>query len=67
MNYNLLGAKVKRVRKEMRLTQEEFAELLGLSVSFVGHIERGTRIPSLETIYRICQETGASADRLLGL
>ncbi len=67
MNYQLLGAKIKRVRKQMRMTQEQFAELIGISAAFVGHIERGTRIPSLETIYRICKATGASADRLLDL
>lgn len=67
MNYQLLGAKIRRLRRSMRLTQEQFAELIDVSASFVGHIERGTRIPSLETIYRICKAAGASADRLLGL
>lgn len=67
MNYKLMGAKIRRIRRGMRLTQEEFAEMIGVSTSFLGHIERGTRIPSVETIYRICKATGASADCLLGL
>lgn len=67
MNYKLMGAKIRRIRRGIGMTQEVFSEMVGISPAFLGHIERGTRIPSLETIYRICKATGASADRLLGL
>lgn len=67
INYRLMGAKIRRARRRMRLTQEALAERVDLSATFVGHIERGTRIPSLETIGRICKATGLSADYLLGL
>jgi len=34
-------------------------------MSFLGHIERGTRIMSLETFVNICGELGAGSDELL--
>ena len=65
VNYRLMGAKIRRARKRMGLSQESFAELLGLSAAFVGHIERGTRVASIDTLRRICKATGLSADNLL--
>ena len=37
------------------LTQEQLAELAEISLSFVGHIERGTRTISVETLARLCK------------
>jgi transcriptional regulator with XRE-family HTH domain len=37
----MLNDKVKSLRKEMNLTQEEFANRLGISRSYLGDIERG--------------------------
>ncbi|MBR4929740.1 MAG: helix-turn-helix transcriptional regulator [Bacteroidaceae bacterium] len=62
-----MGKKIRRKRREMDITQEQLAALVGISTSFVGHIERGTRVPSIETLYRICDALGVSADYLMGL
>lgn len=43
MDYRLLGARVQRARRINGLTQERLAEMAGISLSFMGHIERGTR------------------------
>lgn len=37
----------------------------GLSVSFYGHIERGGRVPSLETMARLAAALGVRVDDLL--
>jgi transcriptional regulator with XRE-family HTH domain len=37
----MLKDKVKESRKELQLTQEEFANKLGISRSYLGDIERG--------------------------
>jgi len=66
-DYLLLGSKIRTLRKERGLTQEELAELCEISMSFMGHIERGTRKMSLETFDRICRELQCSSDELLGL
>jgi len=40
MDYKSLGMRIRKRRKAMRMTQEELAKKLGLSLSFLGHIER---------------------------
>ena len=65
MNYKDLGARVKRLRRELNITQEQLAEKVGISTSFLGHIERGTRVASLETFVALCNALNVSADYLL--
>ena len=61
MDYRLLGARVQRARRINGLTQERLAEMAGISLSFMGHIERGTRKASVETLVAL----GVSTDALL--
>lgn len=65
MNYPALGQSIRMYRKKLRLTQEQLAELAGVSASFMGHIERGTRVASLETFVRICQALQVTPNDLL--
>lgn len=55
MNYTQMGNKVRKFRIEKNLTQETFAEELGISVSYVGLIERGQRQPSINILESIAQ------------
>lgn len=50
-----LGARIREERKKARLTQERFAEQVGLSVDYVGYIERGRQAPYLKTLERIAK------------
>lgn len=65
VDYKALGARIRRARKERGVTQERLGELCGISTAHVGHIERGTRIPSLDTFYRIASFLGVTTDELL--
>jgi transcriptional regulator with XRE-family HTH domain len=48
--------RIKELRKkELNLTQKQFADKLGLSENFVWQIEKGERIPSDRTISDICR------------
>jgi transcriptional regulator with XRE-family HTH domain len=67
MRYDVLGLKIKTRRKEMKLTQEDLAEKVGISASFMGHIERGSRVLSVDTLRKLCIVLDLSADALLGL
>lgn len=67
MDYAAMGKKIRRKRREMDITQAQLAELAGISTAFVGHIERGTRVLSVETMQRICKALAVSADYLMGL
>ncbi len=65
MDYKSLGMRIRKRRKAMRMTQEELARKLGLSLSFLGHIERGTRKASIETLVAIANELSLSVDYML--
>lgn len=41
------------IRKGLKLTQAEFAQALGVSYRYIGHIERGRRHPSLKLAAKI--------------
>ena len=65
MDYIALGKRIRMQRKLNRMTQEQVAERSGISLSFLGHIERGTRKASLETIVSICNVLKVSPGVLL--
>ena len=65
MDYKDLGKRIRSVRRKLSLTQEELAEKTGISASFIGHIERGTRVASLETLVLICNTLNVSPQYLL--
>jgi transcriptional regulator with XRE-family HTH domain len=44
------GCNLKFLRTKQNLTQQLLAEKTGLSVDFIGMIERGERAPSFETL-----------------
>lgn len=63
--YIELGGCVRTLRKARRWTQADLAGKAGISVSFLGHIERGTRKLSVETLVRLSSALGAPLDRLM--
>ena len=44
------GIRLKAIRLERKLTQEQFAELVGISVDFLSLIERGVNSPSFAVL-----------------
>jgi len=48
-----IGQRLQRRRKELDMTQEEFAEVLGINVNSIKYIEQGRRIPSLPMLLRL--------------
>jgi transcriptional regulator with XRE-family HTH domain len=65
VKYRLLGERIKKERLNRKLTQEKLAEMAGVSVAFLGQIERGDRKPSLETVVNISNALGVTMDILL--
>ena len=53
LDYGRVGMRIRQVRKVKGWSQDELARKCGISMSFLGHIERGTRIMSLETFVKI--------------
>lgn len=64
-DYGSIGNRIRQARKEKSWSQKTLAEKCGISPSFMGHIERGSRIMSLDTFVNLCEALGADADELL--
>ncbi len=65
LDYSKMGMRIRQIRKAKGWSQDDLAKKCGISMSFLGHIERGTRIMSLETFVNICMALEADADELL--
>ena len=50
-----MKTRFKELRKELKLTQSEFADKIGLSRSYINLIEMGSKIPAERTIKDICR------------
>lgn len=49
MELESIGRNICKFRLMRNLRQEDLAEMAGLSINYVGALERGEKIPSLET------------------
>ena len=65
MNTSSIGKRIRKYREAKGWRQEEFAEKIGLSVTYTGMIECGEKVPKLETFIMIANTLGVSADLLL--
>ncbi len=52
----LIGEAIRRYRKEANLTQEQLAELVNLNPKYIGEVERGEKIISIEALLRIAEK-----------
>lgn len=55
-----MNTRIKEIRKNLQLTQVEFATRLGLKQNSIAQIEMGLRNPSDQTITSICREFGVN-------
>ena len=62
-----MGKRIQTLRRLKGMTQAELAEKSNISLSFLGHIERGTRVLSVDTLVNICASLNCSADHLIGI
>lgn len=56
----LVGNNTARIRKEMKLTQEQLAERSGLSQQYISELETGKRNPTIVTIYELACALGVT-------
>ena len=57
--------KIRALRNEKRLTQEELAQKLNISRPMVAQLERGTKVPTLPLAARIAEVFNCSLEDLL--
>lgn len=65
IDYKSIGLRIRTVRLEKKLTQEQLAEAAGVGVTHISHIETGNSVPSLQVMVDIINALGCSADELL--
>lgn len=65
MNYDSIGKNIRTYRIKRKLRQEDLAEITDLSVTYIGMVERGEKIPALETFIKILNALEVSADIIL--
>lgn len=65
MELESIGKNIRKFRLARKLRQEELAEQTGLSTNYIGMIERGEKVPSLESFITISNALDVSADMLL--
>lgn len=58
------GRRIRAYRKLKGFTQESFSKELGVSVSIIGEIERGNRLPTGELLKKIGQALNISLEEL---
>ena len=63
-NYAKLGARIRKKRRELGLSQEMLAEKASLTKAHISHIETGKTVPSLKTLINIINTLECSADEL---
>lgn len=62
-----IGETIKKLRKEKEITQEEFAEILGVSCQSVSRWENSSCYPDIELIPTIASFFCISTDKLMGI
>lgn len=65
IDFNELGLRIKKRRRELNLKQNELSEMLGISNNYLSNIENGHSIPSLEVFSDICIKLKITPDLLL--
>lgn len=61
----LVASNLKRLRKKLGISQEDFAEKCGLHRTYIGAIERSERNITLQTLEKIAESLGVSPQDLL--
>jgi transcriptional regulator with XRE-family HTH domain len=65
IDYTALVERIRAERKRQGLTQEKLAELANISESFEGHIERGDRVLSIETLISLANALNISVEYVM--
>ena len=67
MGMEYFGDKLRALRMEKKLTQNDLAARLGIVGASVSSYEKNKQYPSVEVLIQLCQAFDVSADYLLGL
>jgi len=60
-----VGRRIRSVREILLLSQQDFAELCGLSTSFLSSVERGKKGIGIDSLSKICRVGQISSDYII--
>ena len=66
MDSELFCKRLKEIRAQRKMTQQDISEKTGIPSTSISHIEAGSRKPSLENFYKLIVVLNVSGDYLLG-
>lgn len=61
-----IGEKITQLRRHKNLSQQEFADQIGVSRTIVGNYERNINTPSIEVLLKIAKALDVNIDFLVG-
>ncbi|WBF53784.1 helix-turn-helix domain-containing protein [Macrococcoides canis] len=62
-----IGAKVRWIKKQKRMSQREFAEHIGISKSYLGDIELNRKKHFTDTLNSLCKKLNMTIDELISI
>ena len=65
VDYEKMGKRMKYKRQTKNMNQEDIAKMVQISPSYYGNIERGNRVPSVDTLVAIANALEVGTDFLL--
>ena len=65
VDYEKMGKRMKYKRQTKNMNQEDIAKKVQISPSYYGNIERGNRVPSVDTLVAIANALEVGTDFLL--
>ena len=66
INRNTIARRMERVRRDLKLSQQQLAERLGIGQSTVSKYLQGRRPPTVEALWRLARLSGRSMEWFLG-
>lgn len=63
--YEEMGQRIRSLRKQLRLTQDELAQRVGLTRTSITNIENGNQTVPVHLVYELCKALGTTPTALL--
>ncbi len=65
VDYEKMGLRIRHRRQQLNMTQKQVAEKINVAASYYSNIERGLRVPSVDTLVAIADTLHTGLDMML--
>lgn len=67
IDYNAMGLRIREIRLNKKLTQEQISEKMGVSIAFLSRVERGSAHINLSRLSELCSILEVSEGEVLNV